>query len=77
MPPSPPQVQKQPQWKAEAKAKERRVVGEDDDTVAVEDSSDEEDEETLQQRFQLRSRFHRVGMPYVSDIHPRYPCKEG
>jgi hypothetical protein len=39
------------------KAKERREVGEGDDTVIVEDTSDEEDEETLQERFQLRSRF--------------------
>jgi hypothetical protein len=45
----------------EEKAKERREVGEGDDTVVVEDTSDddEEDEETLQDRFQLRSRFSR------------------
>jgi hypothetical protein len=47
------------------KAKERREVGEGDDTVIVEDTSDEEDEETLQERFQLRSRFSRPGLPNV------------
>jgi hypothetical protein len=51
---------------AEGKVKERRVVGEDDDPVIVEDTSDdEEDEETLQDRFQLRSRFSRPGLPHV------------
>jgi hypothetical protein len=40
------------------KANERREVGKGDDTVIVEDTSDEDDdEETLQDRFQLRSRF--------------------
>jgi hypothetical protein len=49
-----------------AKAKERREVGEGDDTVIVEDTSDEDDdEETLQDRFQLRSRFSRPGLPHV------------
>jgi hypothetical protein len=48
------------------KVKERRVVGDDDDPVIVEDTSDdEEDEETLQDRFQLRSRFSRPGLPHV------------
>jgi hypothetical protein len=48
------------------KAKERREVGEGDDTVIVEDTSDEDDdEETLQDRFQLRSRFSRPGLPHV------------
>jgi hypothetical protein len=48
------------------KAKERREVGEGDDTVVVEDTSDEDDdEETLQNRFQLRSRFSRPGLPHV------------
>jgi uncharacterized sporulation protein YeaH/YhbH (DUF444 family) len=47
------------------KAKERREVGEGDDTVIVEDTFDEDDdEETLQDRFQLRSRFSRPGQPY-------------
>jgi hypothetical protein len=51
-----------------AKAKERREVGEGDDTVIVEDTSDDDDddEETLQDRFQLRSRFSRPGLPHVS-----------
>jgi hypothetical protein len=51
------------------KAKERREVGEGDDTVIVEDTSDEEDEETLQERFQLRSRFSRLRLPNVPLIH--------
>jgi hypothetical protein len=51
-----------------AKTKERREVDEGDDTVIVEDSSDDDDdddEETLQDRFQLRSRFSRPGLPHV------------
>jgi hypothetical protein len=54
--------------KTKTKAKERREVGEDDDTVIVEDTFEEEDdddEETLQDRFQLRSRFSRPGLPHV------------
>jgi hypothetical protein len=47
------------------KAKERREVSEGDDTVVFEDTSEEDDEETLQERFQLRSRFSRPGLPYV------------
>jgi hypothetical protein len=48
------------------KVKESRVVGDDDDPVIVEDTSDdEEDEETLQDRFQLRSRLSRPGLPHV------------
>jgi hypothetical protein len=39
--------------------KERREVGEGDDTVTIEDTSDDEDGETLQEQFQLRSRFSR------------------
>jgi hypothetical protein len=52
-----------------AKAKERREVGEGNDTVIVEDTSDDDDgdddEETLQDRFQLWSRFSRPGLPHV------------
>jgi hypothetical protein len=49
-----------------AKAKERRKVGEGDDTIVFEDTSEEDDdEETLQERFQLRSRFSRPGLPHV------------
>jgi hypothetical protein len=51
------------------KAKERREVGEGDDTVIIEDTSDEEDEETLQERFHLRSRFSRPGLPNVPLIN--------
>jgi hypothetical protein len=47
------------------KAKERREVSEGDDIVVVEDTSDEDDGETLQERFQLRSRFSRPGLPHV------------
>jgi hypothetical protein len=50
-----------------AKAKERREVGGGDDTVIVEDTTDDDDddEETLQDRFQLRLRFSRPGLPHV------------
>jgi hypothetical protein len=51
------------------KAKERREVGEGDYTVIVEDTFDEEDKETLQEWFQLRSRFSRPGLPNVPLIH--------
>jgi hypothetical protein len=47
------------------KAKERREVGKGDDTVIVEDTSDDDNDETLQDRFQLRSRFSRPGLPHV------------
>jgi hypothetical protein len=64
-PPPPPQVVEFPE-EGKTKAKERREVGEGDDTVVVEDTSDEDDdEETLQDRFQLRSRFSRPGLPHV------------
>jgi hypothetical protein len=49
----------------QSKVKERREVGEGDDTVPIEDTSDEEDGKTLQERFQLRSRFNRPGLPHV------------
>jgi hypothetical protein len=51
-----------------AKEKERREDGAGDDTVIVEDTSDDDDDdddETLQDRFQLRSRFSRPGLPHV------------
>jgi hypothetical protein len=64
-PPPPPQVVEIPE-EGKTKAKERREVGEGDDTVVVEDTSDEDDdEETLQDRFQLQSRFSRPGLPHV------------
>jgi hypothetical protein len=47
------------------KTKERREVGEGDDTITIEDTSDDEDGEMLQERFQLRSRFSRPGLPEV------------
>jgi hypothetical protein len=47
------------------KAKEHREIGEGDDTVTIEDTSDEEDGETLQECFQLWSRFSRPGLPNV------------
>jgi hypothetical protein len=69
------------------KAKERREVGEGDDTVTIEDTTDEEDGETLQERFQPRSRFSRPGQPHTPLIEdpptsleaslptpPRRPC---
>jgi hypothetical protein len=53
------------------KVKERHEVGEGGDTVTIEDTSDEEDGETLQERFQLRSRFSRLGLPDVPLIVER------
>jgi hypothetical protein len=69
------------------KGKERREVGKGDDTVTIEDTSDEEDGETLQERFQLRSRFSRPRLPHIPLVEdpptsleaslpapPRRPC---
>jgi hypothetical protein len=63
-PASPPQLVNLPE-EGKGKAKERHEVGAGDETVVVEDTSDEQDEETLQERFQLRSRFSRPGLPNV------------
>jgi hypothetical protein len=64
-PPPPPQEVEIPE-EGKTKAKERREVGEGDYTVVVEDTSDEDDdEETLQDRFQMRSRFSRPGLPHL------------
>jgi hypothetical protein len=64
-PPPPPQEVEIPE-EGKTKAKQRQEVGEGGDTVVVEDTSDEDDnEETLQDRFQLRSRFSRPGLPHV------------
>jgi hypothetical protein len=61
---SPPRLVEIPE-EGKGKAKELREVGEGDDTIVIEDTSDEDDEETLQERFQLRSRFSRPGLPNV------------
>jgi hypothetical protein len=63
-PTPPPQLVDIPE-EGKGKAKERREVGEGDETVTIEDTSDEEDGETLQERFQLRSRFSRPGLPDI------------
>jgi hypothetical protein len=86
-PVSPPQLVEVPE-EGKAKAKERREVDEGDDTVVMGDMSEEDDdEETLQDRFQLRSRFSRPGLPHVPLVQdppasleaslpapPRRPC---
>jgi hypothetical protein len=65
-PPPPPPKEVEIPEEGKTKAKERHEVGEGDDTVVMEDMSDEDDdEETLQDRFQLRSRFSRPGLPHV------------
>jgi hypothetical protein len=48
-----------------SKVNEHRAVGEGDDTITIEDTSDEKDGETLQERFQLRSKFSRPGLPHI------------
>jgi hypothetical protein len=69
-PQPPPQGIKIPK-EGKAKAKERREVGEGNDTVIVEDTSEDDDDDdddddvTLQDLFQLRSRFSRPGLPHV------------
>jgi hypothetical protein len=63
-PASPPRLVEVPD-EGKGKAKERHEVGEGDDTIVVEDTSDEDDGETLQDRFQLRSRFSRPGLPNI------------
>jgi hypothetical protein len=63
-PTSPPRIVDIPE-EGKGKGKEHREVGEGDDTVTIEDTSDEEDGETLQEWFQLRSRFSRPGMPHI------------
>jgi hypothetical protein len=64
--PQPPPQEVEIPEEGRTKATERREVGEGDDTVLVEDTSDEDDdEETLQDCFQLRSRFIRPGLRHV------------
>jgi hypothetical protein len=67
-PASPPRLVNIPK-EGKGRAKEHHEIGEGDDTVIVEDTSDEEDEETLQERFQLWSRFSRPGLPNVPLIN--------
>jgi hypothetical protein len=69
VPAAPPRLVEIPE-EGKSQAKERREVSEGDDTVVVEDTSDEGDDETLQERFQLRSRFNRPGLrnvPLIQD----------
>jgi hypothetical protein len=66
-PPSPPQLE-DVRTEGKGKAKEQREVGEGDDAVTIGYTSDNEDEETLQERFQLQSRFNRAGMPNIPVI---------
>jgi hypothetical protein len=61
---SPPRLVEIPD-EGKGKAKECSEVGEGDNTVVVDDTSDEDDEETLQERFQVRLRFSRPGLPHV------------
>jgi hypothetical protein len=64
--PQPPPQEVEIPEEGKTKAKEQREVGEGDDTVIVEDTSNEDDdEETLKDRFQLRSRFGRPGLPHM------------
>jgi hypothetical protein len=63
-PPSPPQHEDVPAER-KGKVKECHEVGEGDDTVTIEDTSNDEDEKTLQERFQLRSRFSRPELANV------------
>jgi hypothetical protein len=64
--PQPPPQEAEIPKEGKAKAKERREIGEGDDAIIVEDTSDEDDdEETLQDHFQLRSRFSSPSLPHV------------
>jgi hypothetical protein len=64
--PQPPPQEVEILKEGKTKGKERQEVSEGDDTVLVEDTSDDDDdEETLQDRFQLQSRFSRPGLPHV------------
>jgi hypothetical protein len=69
-PTPPPRLEDIPE-EGKSKVKERREAGEGDDPVIIEDTSDEEDGETLQERFQLRSRFNRPGVPHIPLIDDR------
>jgi hypothetical protein len=67
-PASPPRLVNIPK-EGQGKARECREVGEGDETVVFEDTSDEEDEDTLEEQFQLWSRFSRPGLPNVPLIN--------
>jgi hypothetical protein len=70
-PASPPQLVEVLE-EGKAMSKKRREIGEGDDTVVVEDTSEEDDdEETLQECFQLRSRFSRPGLPHIPLVQDR------
>jgi hypothetical protein len=69
--PTPPPRLEDFQEEGKSKVKERREVSEGDDTVTIEDTSDEEDGETLQECFQLRSRFSRHGLPHIPLVDDR------
>jgi hypothetical protein len=66
----PPRLEDVPE-EGKGKVKEHREVGEGDDTVTIEDTSNEEVGETLQERFQLRSRSSRPGLPHIPLIIDR------
>jgi hypothetical protein len=67
-PTSPSRLVENVQGEGKGKSKESHEVSEGDDSVTIEDTSDDEDEETLQERFQLQSRFSRAGMPNIPVI---------
>jgi hypothetical protein len=69
--PTPPPQLEDIAEEGKSKVKERREVGEGDNTVTIEDTSDEEDGETLQERFQLQSRFSRPRLPHIPLIDDR------
>jgi hypothetical protein len=75
-PPSPPQLVEVPE-EGKAKIKERRKVGEGDDTVVVEDKSNQDDnEETLQDCYQLWSRFSHPGLPHIPLVQDQPTSQE-
>jgi hypothetical protein len=63
-PTPPPRLEDIPE-EGKSKVKERRKVSEGDDTITIEDTSNEEDGVTLQECFQLRSRFSRPRFPHI------------
>jgi hypothetical protein len=69
-PTPPPRLEDVPK-EGKSKVRERHEVGEGDNTVTIEDKSYEEDGEMLQERFQLRSRFSRPGLPHIPLIDDR------